>query len=149
MTPDPSKEPDASAGRPFAGTRLPGPRDALHFQAPDPDAVTTAREKRPLTRKKALDGRYRVFMSHEAKQLDSSRERFHPATVKQQAILYYLFPCLMWCSPSAWIVSLDYQSPHKSIGTSYSPFPPGVCLCCSLLSESHTLVSRSDWSLRS
>lgn len=31
-------------------------------------------------------------MSHQVQQLDSSRERFHPTTVKQQAIFYYLFP---------------------------------------------------------
>jgi hypothetical protein len=46
----------------------------------------------PSPRKKALDGRYQGFMSHQAQQLDSSRERIRPATVKQQEIFYYLFP---------------------------------------------------------
>lgn len=54
----------------------------------------------------------------------------------------------MRCSPSAGIVSLDYQSPHKNIGTSYSLFPswglPGLLITV----RNPTLVSGVDGDLR-
>lgn len=48
----------------------------------------------------------------------------------------------MCCSPSAKIVSLHYQSPHKNIGMSCSCSSPGVSEL--LVTVYHILLSRAD-----